>query len=90
MEEVKRVNVSVLTKNQVIKTDFYCDTIKQDCIDFVRDMSRLHDSTESYNVSVRMYSDINTLDTKLDIISDNIFNVISFVGFYVNEFLGGK
>lgn len=89
MQKMKNVIATITTKKQSIVCFFYCDSFKQDCIDFVRDISRLHDNVDTYRVTVKMYSDINDLYDKSEILTGDILTVISFISMYINQFLRG-
>lgn len=89
MEKMKNVIATVTTKKQSSICFFYCDSFKQDCIDFIRDISRLHDNVDSYRVTVKMYSDINDLYDMSEVLTDDILSVISFISMCINKFLRG-
>ena len=89
MEKMKNVIATIRTKKQTIICFFYCDSLKQDCIDFVRDISRLRDNVDTYCVTVKMYSDINDLYDKSEILTGDILTVISFISMHINQFLRG-
>lgn len=89
VEELRHASVAISTKKQNIICFFYSDTLKQDCIDFIREISRLHDNTEEYNISVKMYSDFNKLDDKADLLTSDILNAVCFVSFEIDKFFMG-
>lgn len=88
-EPLKNVSVSVTTEKQHVICFFYSDDFKQNSIDFVRDIARLHDNSKEYTATIKMYSDFNKLVDTIDLITDDIISIISFVGMYVNQFLRG-
>lgn len=88
-QPLKNITITITTEKQHVINFIYSDDVKQNTIDFVRDISRLHDNTEKYSVSVKMYSDFNVLYDKADIITDDILSVINFVTMYVNNFIRG-
>lgn len=86
VDELRNISVAISTGKQNIICFFYPDTLKQDCIDFVREISRLHDNTEKYDISVKMYSDFNRLADKADLVTSDIFCAICFVSFEIDKF----
>lgn len=86
---LKHITATITTKKQHIICFIYSDDTKQNAIDFVRDIARLHDNTKEYTVSVKMYLDFNTLYDRADIITDDILTVITFVSMHVNQFIRG-
>lgn len=88
-QPIKNVTITVTTEKQHIICFVYSDDVKQNSIDFVRDIARLHDDTKEYNVCVKMYSDFNKLDDKVDFITEDILTVITFVSMHVNQFIRG-
>lgn len=88
-EPLKNVTVTVITEKQRVISFIYSDNIKQDCIDFVRDMGRLHDNTKEYRITVKMYLDFNRLYDIAEVLTDDILMAISFITMHVNQFLRG-
>lgn len=86
-QPLKSVSIAVTTKKQHVICFVYSDDVKQNSIDFIRDIARLHDNSEEYSVSVKMYSDFNVLHDKVDIITDDVLTVITFVSMYINSFI---
>lgn len=89
VEELRNVCVAISTKKQNIISFFYSDTLKQDCIDFIREISRLHDNTEEYDITIKTYSDFNKLEDKTDFVTSDILNAICFVSFEIDKFFYG-
>lgn len=86
-QPLKHAVITVTTEKQHVICFIYSDDVKQNIIDFVRDIARLHDNTEEYSVTVKMYSDVNTLYDKVDIITDDILTVITFVLMNINSYI---
>lgn len=86
---MKSVTVTVRTKEQYIICFFYSDSIKQDCIDFIRELSRFHDNSMDYRICVEMYEDNNTLYDISEFLTGDILTVITIVSRYIEQFLRG-